>query len=82
MGASGHHAVIMQNPFSYQLSKSGRLLIYRSGRCVKVVKGTTAERLLETLRRGDEEARQLALARATGQYKFGNERAVRRKSDQ
>lgn len=67
-----------QNPFDWWTSKDGRVFISRGGRQVTVVAGAQAQRLsagLEKARaRGDETAVQHLLARATGNYKRGNER--------
>ena len=63
--------------FTALVTKDDRVLVTREGRTVAVLSGTPAER--ERLARGlssaaDDDARQLLLARATGNYKRGNER--------
>ena len=62
------------DPFDYQPTKNGQIRIYRSGQPVSVVAGAQAEKLLTKLERADEDAQQQLLARATGNYKRGNER--------
>ncbi|MGI8625545.1 MAG: hypothetical protein ACR2J5_03090 [Geodermatophilaceae bacterium] len=66
------------DPFAWRTTKDGRVFISRSGRQVGVVAGEQAQRLsagLENARaRGDAPAAQHLLARATGNYKRGNER--------
>lgn len=60
------------NPFSYEVAKSGEVRVFRGGRVVTIVRGTTAAKLAERL--GDSDAQdQQVLARVTGNYKRGNE---------
>jgi len=60
--------------FSYSVTKDGRVRIAHRGRHVVTVAGTRAGRLSSQLATaGDEETQQL-LARATGNFKRGNER--------
>ena len=63
------------DPFSYRVTKDGRVLISRGGRQVVVLAGAKADRLAaELAAAADEQAEQLLLARATGNYRRGNER--------
>ena len=60
--------------FSYSVTKDGRVRIAHRGRHVVTVAGPRAGRLSSQLATaGDEETQQL-LARATGNFKHGNER--------
>jgi hypothetical protein len=62
------------DPFDWRVTKDGQLLVSRGGRVVTTVRGSAAAKLLGRLERvADDEAQQL-LARATGNYKRGNER--------
>ena len=61
------------DPFSYRITKDGRVLVSRGGRLVVTVAGARAERLVAELGDSDELDQQL-LARATGNYRRGNER--------
>ena len=66
--------------FSYRTTKSGKLLVYWHGTNGKreiVLKGPKAHKLTRELPAMDLEAQQLALARATGNFKRGNERPAR-----
>ena len=57
------------------VTKDDRVLVMREGRTVAVLSGAPAERLARGLSSvADDDARQLLLARATGNYKRGNER--------
>lgn len=61
------------DPFSYRVTKDGRVLVSRGGRLVVTVGGTRAERLVSLLGEDDDQDQEL-LARATGNYRRGNER--------
>ncbi len=60
--------------FSYE-REGGAVAIYHHGRRATVLRGPAAERFLVDVESGD--AQQL-MARATGNYKRGNERAGKR----
>jgi hypothetical protein len=60
--------------FSYRTTKDRKVLIYWQGRRVVVLKGARADKLIAGLPRKDPEEQQLTLARATGNFKRGNER--------
>ena len=63
--------------FSYRIIRNGKALIYWHGANGKreiVLKGAKAEKLIRELPGMDGDEQQLALARATGNFKRGNER--------
>jgi hypothetical protein len=61
--------------FTALVTKDERVLVTREGRTVAVLAGAQAARLAAGLARSaNEDARQLLLARATGNYRRGNER--------
>jgi hypothetical protein len=62
------------DPFDWRATKDGQLLVSRGGRVVTTVRGAAAAKLLGRLERADDEETQHLLARATGNYKHGNER--------
>ena len=62
------------DPFDWRVTKDGQLLVSRSGRVVTTIRGATAAKLLGRLERAADEEAQHLLARATGNYKRGNER--------
>jgi hypothetical protein len=63
------------DPFEHRRTKDGRVLVRRGGVVVATVAGSAAERLLRAIEAADgEQARQQLLARATGNYRRGNER--------
>jgi hypothetical protein len=63
--------------FSYRITKNGKVFVYWHGTQGKreiVLKGARAAKLKEDLTTMNPEEQQLALARATGNFKRGNER--------
>ncbi|PSS43811.1 MULTISPECIES: hypothetical protein [Arthrobacter] len=68
---------LLDDPFDYAETKDGKILIRRGGRLVVTVAGGRAQDLASRLARADDEGRQQLLARATGNYRRGNERGGR-----
>nr|WP_216645333.1 hypothetical protein [Isoptericola halotolerans] len=66
-----------QDPFEHRVTKDGRVLVNRGGVQVAVVAGARADRLVSLLGQ-DHDRDQELLARATGNYRRGNERTRRR----
>jgi hypothetical protein len=63
------------NPFAVQRTRDGLLLISRGNQVVVTLGGERALRVAQALDTApDEEACQQILARATGNYRHGNER--------
>jgi hypothetical protein len=61
--------------FGATVTKDERVLVSWEGRTVVTVAGAPGRRLVDRLASApDEEARQLLLARATGNFERGNER--------
>lgn len=77
-GASDERGRLVDDPFDWRVTGSGSVLVSRGGRLVVTVGGAAAARLAAGLERaeaaGDELAAQHLLARATGNYRRGNER--------
>ena len=67
----------MDDPFSFRVGKAEQVMISRGGRVVMTVGGKRAARLIAALGVSDELDQQL-LARATGNYRRGNERTRQR----
>ena len=61
--------------FSYTERADGTVLIVHRGRTAATLRGARAAKFLDEIATGDA---QLVMARWTGAYKFGNERAARR----
>ncbi len=66
------------DPYDWQATQAGHVLVFRGGRRVDTVGGKEAARLLARLEQaddaGDDARVQHLLARATGHYRHGNER--------
>ena len=60
--------------FSWQRTKDGRVRISRDGRVVTTLAGKHAEAFLRRVEATGDDAAQGLMARATGNYKRGNER--------
>ena len=63
-------------PFSYKLLKGDELQLFHKGKLVVTLSSRASSSLLGKLERADEAAQQRLMAKATGQFKFGNERAA------
>jgi len=61
-------------PFAWQVTADAKVLVSRGGRQVVVVAGARGAKLAAQLESADEEQAQQLLARATGNYRRGNER--------
>jgi hypothetical protein len=61
--------------FTYRLDERGTVTITHHGRPAGTLRGSAAARFLAAADRGDDQ--QLLMARATGNYKHGNERQSR-----
>ena len=64
----------MTDRFSFQATKSGSLRIFCNGKLASTLAGSAATKLLDKLEHASLDERQMLLAKATGQFKFGNER--------
>ncbi len=62
-----------QRPFTYRVTKDGKVMMSWQGRVVKTLAGKPAERLAAALAVASDDERQLLLAKATGQFKHGTE---------
>ncbi len=60
--------------FAWRATKDGRVRISWQGRVVTTLAGARAARFLREIEGADVEGEQLLLARATGNFKRGNER--------
>ena len=62
------------NGFELERRKSGEVVILHHGMIATVLRGKAAERLSTKVEAADDLAAQHLMARATGNYKRGNER--------
>lgn len=72
---------LSEEPFTYQLTKKGTVLIHYEGKQIKIVKEREAERLIARIQEVDENMPevQLLLAKITGNFKRGNEKLAKNK---
>lgn len=63
-----------EDSFSYRATKSGAVLISWQGKQITTLNGRQAERFLAEIAGVDDRASQLVMAKATGNFKRGNER--------
>lgn len=63
-----------EDVFTYRVTKDGKVLISTDGRLITTLAGKDAVRLIARLDGVDRREIQHLLARATGNYKHGNER--------
>ena len=59
--------------FSMREAKDGKVMIFCQGKLAKTLKGKEAQKFLNRVEGVDSYDAQLAMARITGQFKFGNE---------
>jgi hypothetical protein len=71
-----------EEPFTYQATKKGTVVIYYNGKQIKILKGNEAENLLRKIKEveGNKTEVQLLLAKITGNFKRGNEKIGKNKS--
>ena len=77
MGEIDKKGRLEEEPFAYQLMKNDMVQIRYEGKQVMTLKGKEAERLSAklTAAEGDSKKVQLLLAKATGNFKRGNEKS-------
>ncbi|HKH08394.1 MAG TPA: hypothetical protein VKA62_05530 [Agromyces sp.] len=73
--ASEEPTRLTTDPFDYRVTKQGGVMVIRGGRAVMTVGGHDAVRLVAALQRADDSQVQHLLARASGNYRRGNERS-------
>ncbi len=66
---------LSEEPFDFQITKKGTVVIYYEGKQIKIVKDQ-AERLIAKIKEVEDNktAVQLLLAKITGNFKRGNEK--------
>lgn len=65
-------------PFSFRVSKDGKVIISWQGRQVTILSGKEAAKFTQRMETVDEKGRQLIMAKATGNFKHGNEKLAKR----
>ena len=67
-----------EDVFTYRVTKDGKVLIAWKGQLVTTLAGKQAAKLIRQLEGADRRAVQHLLARATGNFRRGNERKAKR----
>ena len=62
--------------FKYQISKDEKVFIFWHAKQVKILKGKEARRFIDKIADLNHKEAQLVMAKATGNFKRGNERAA------
>ncbi|WP_285768826.1 hypothetical protein [Peribacillus sp. SI8-4] len=73
---------LLEEPFTYILTKKATIIIYFNKKQIKIVKAKEAERLIKKLNdcADNRWEVQLLLAKITGNFKHGNEKVSRNES--
>lgn len=74
MGEVDRRGVLDEDIFSYRALKDGRVLIYWREQHVTTLAGSAAAKFLAKIEPLDGKDAQLVMAKATGNFKHGNER--------
>jgi hypothetical protein len=74
MGEIDKRKKLAEQPFDYEITKGGLVLLYWGGKHIKTLSGKAAEKFIAEVDDLDEQAAQLVMAKATGNFKRGNER--------
>lgn len=63
-----------EQPFSYKITNSDKVIIHRNNKQIMIIKGKGAVKFQSKILNTSEQQIQLILAKITGNYKRGNER--------
>jgi hypothetical protein len=63
-----------EEPFSYKISKDNKIFIYWQGNQVTILSGKSSEKFLAKITAANLMEAQLIMAKATGNFKHGNEK--------
>lgn len=70
--------VLDEEIFSYRTSKDGKVFISWQGRQVTTLSGKKAEDFTRRIERAEGKQAQLIMAKATGNFKRGNEKSAKK----
>jgi len=74
MGEIDKRGKLDEEVFSYLATKDNRVLLYWQGKLIKTLSGKHAQKFMARIDDLDGKEAQLVMARATGNFKHGNER--------
>lgn len=66
---------LQEEVFTYQETKEGKVFIFWQGKHVTILSGKKAQQFMTKIAAADHHQAQLLMAKATGNFKRGNERA-------
>ena len=67
--------VLEGDTFDFKETKDGRVMLYHNGRQVEVLTGPDAKKFIKRMAGADHRTGQLLMAKATKNFKRGNERS-------
>ncbi|MEH7225164.1 hypothetical protein V7112_15250 [Bacillus sp. JJ1566] len=72
---------LSEEPFTYQITKKGMVMVYYDGKQIKLIKDREAYRLIAKIKEVEDDKTkvQLLLAKITGNFKRGNEKLGKNK---
>lgn len=65
---------LKEEPFSYKVTKSNKILVYYEGRQIMMLGEKDTKKVISKLNNKNRFEQQLILAKVTGNFKHGNER--------
>jgi hypothetical protein len=71
MGDVDRRGKLKEEPFTFRITKEGRVFIHWHGKQVTILKGNAADKFREAITNAGPEQAQLIMARATGHFKHG-----------
>lgn len=70
---------LQEECFSYRVSKDNKVFIFWHEKQVMILKGKDSEKFLAKIEKADTIESQLIMAKVTGNFKHGNEKANKRR---
>jgi hypothetical protein len=65
---------LAEEPFAYKITKDGKVFVYWHGKQITILKGTSAEKFVNSITQVNSQQAQLLMAKVTGHFKHGNEK--------
>jgi len=80
MNSVDKHNRFDEEVFTYSISKDKKIFISWNGKQVTILNGKDSEKFLRRIQEANHLESQLIMAKATGNFKHGNERVAKEKS--
>jgi len=71
--------ILEGDSFDYKQGKDGKIMLFHNNRHIETLTGRVAEKFAKRIENADHRAAQLLMAKATKNFKRGNEKAVKSK---